>query len=81
MFSRMTVAKRLIPSHAFAAIMPMPEGLSELTFAGMLAGRRFRYAVDHMGHTISADADFVITGTIMKNTKKPVGPFGDHLGY
>ena len=69
------------PSHAFAAIMPMPEGLSELTFAGMLAGRRFRYAVDDMGHTISADADFVITGTIMKNTKKPEGPFGDHLGY
>ncbi|HMX40272.1 MAG TPA: UbiD family decarboxylase, partial [Saprospiraceae bacterium] len=24
------------PSHAFAAIMPLPEGLSELTFAGML---------------------------------------------
>ena len=31
------------PSHAFAAIMPLPEGLSELTFAGMLGGRRFRY--------------------------------------
>jgi len=30
------------PSHAFSAIMPLPEGLSELTFAGMLAGRRFR---------------------------------------
>jgi len=29
------------PSHAFAAIMPLPEGLSELTFAGMLGGRRF----------------------------------------
>ncbi|MEZ4948740.1 MAG: UbiD family decarboxylase [Saprospiraceae bacterium] len=32
------------PSHAFCAIMPLPEGLSEVTFAGMLAGRRFRYA-------------------------------------
>ncbi|MEQ1747373.1 MAG: UbiD family decarboxylase [Saprospiraceae bacterium] len=68
------------PSHAFAAIMPMPEGLSELTFAGMLAGRRFRYA-RHDGHVLSCDADFVITGEILKQVKKMEGPFGDHLGY
>jgi 4-hydroxy-3-polyprenylbenzoate decarboxylase len=69
------------PSHAFAAIMPMPEGLSEMTMAGLLGGRRFRYCFDDHGHILSSDADFVITGTIMKNTKKPEGPFGDHLGY
>jgi len=69
------------PSHAFAAIMPLPEGMSELTFAGLLGGRRFRYYKDADGHIISNDADFVITGTIQKNIKKPEGPFGDHLGY
>jgi len=69
------------PSHAFAAIMPLPEGMSELTFAGLLGGRRFRYYKDEKGHIISNDADFVITGTIQKNIKKPEGPFGDHLGY
>ncbi len=68
------------PSHAFSAIMPLPEGLSELTFAGMLAGRRFRYGYRD-GHFLSSDADFVITGEILKNVKKPEGPFGDHLGY
>ena len=68
------------PSHAFCAIMPLPEGLSEMTFAGMLAGRRFGYAWKN-GHLISADADFVIVGTIRKGEKKPEGPFGDHLGY
>ncbi len=68
------------PSHAFCAIMPLPEGLSEMTFAGMLAGRRFGYAWDG-DHLLSADADFVITGTIRKGEKKPEGPFGDHLGY
>ena len=68
------------PSHAFSAIMPLPEGLSELTFAGMLGGRRFRY-VRQNGHVLSADADFVITGIIRKGEKKPEGPFGDHLGY
>ncbi|MBL7792364.1 MAG: UbiD family decarboxylase [Saprospiraceae bacterium] len=68
------------PSHAFAAIMPLPEGLSELTFAGLLGGRRFRY-LWRDGYVLSADADFVITGVIRKNGKKPEGPFGDHLGY
>lgn len=68
------------PSHAFAAIMPLPEGLSELTFAGMLGNRRFRYRRKN-GYVLSSDADFVITGTVQKEQKKPEGPFGDHLGY
>jgi 4-hydroxy-3-polyprenylbenzoate decarboxylase len=68
------------PSNAFSAIMPLPENLSELTFAGLLNGRRFRY-FQQDGHTLSADADFCITGTIVKNKKMPEGPFGDHLGY
>jgi 4-hydroxy-3-polyprenylbenzoate decarboxylase len=68
------------PSHAFCAIMPLPEGLSEMTFAGMLAGRRFGYAWDR-DWLLSADADFVITGTIRKQGMMREGPFGDHLGY
>src|SRR5437868_939288 len=31
------------PAHSVAAVMPLPEGMSELTFAGVLGGRRFRY--------------------------------------
>lgn len=68
------------PSNALSAIMPLPEGLSELTFAGMLNGRRFRYDWED-NCVIACEADFVITGTILKNIKKPEGPFGDHLGY
>lgn len=68
------------PAHTLAAVMPLPENLSELTFAGMLAGRRFRYYYQD-GYCISADADFVITGEIYPNETKPEGPFGDHLGY
>lgn len=68
------------PAHTLAAVMPLPEGLSELTFAGILSGRRFRYSyVD--GYCISHDADFVITGDIYPGETKPEGPFGDHLGY
>jgi 4-hydroxy-3-polyprenylbenzoate decarboxylase len=69
------------PSHPLAAVMPLPEGLSELTFAGALGNRRFRYFYDEEGFCISADADFVITGTVQPKENKPEGPFGDHLGY
>jgi 4-hydroxy-3-polyprenylbenzoate decarboxylase len=68
------------PSHTLAAVMPLPEGLSEATFAGALGGRRFRYTYKD-GFCISTDADFVITGEIYPNEVKPEGPFGDHLGY
>jgi len=69
------------PSHPVAAVMPLPEGLSEMTFAGALGNRRFRYFYDDEGFCVSADADFVITGTVMPHDNKPEGPFGDHLGY
>jgi len=69
------------PAHPVAAVMPLPEGLSEMTFAGALGNRRFRYFYDKEGFCISADADFVITGTVAPHENKPEGPFGDHLGY
>jgi len=68
------------PAHTFAAVMPLPEGMSEMAFAGILGGRNFRYAKKE-GYTISADADFVICGELHQNDIKPEGPFGDHLGY
>lgn len=68
------------PSHTFAAVMPLPEGISELTFAGILSRKRFRYARKD-DYVISADADFVICGEVYPNDLKPEGPFGDHLGY
>lgn len=68
------------PAHTLAAIMPLPENLSEIAFAGILGGRRFRYTYMD-GYCISNDADFVITGDVMPGEVKPEGPFGDHLGY
>jgi 4-hydroxy-3-polyprenylbenzoate decarboxylase len=68
------------PAHAVSAVMPLPEGISEMTFAGILGNRRFRYAYQD-GFCVSTDADFVITGEVYPNEVKPEGPFGDHLGY
>ena len=69
------------PSHTLSAVMPLPEGMSEMTFAGVLGGRRFRYHYDDLSNALSTDADFVITGEVYPNENKPEGPFGDHLGY
>jgi 4-hydroxy-3-polyprenylbenzoate decarboxylase len=68
------------PSHTVSAVMPLPEGISEMTFAGVLGNRRFRYTYQD-GFCVSTDADFVITGEMFPNEVKPEGPFGDHLGY
>ena len=68
------------PANTFAAVMPLPEGMSELTFAGILGGRKFNYAYED-GFCISTDADFIITGEVYPNENKPEGPFGDHFGY
>lgn len=69
------------PANTFSAVMPLPEGLSELKFAGSLGGRRFKYCYDENMNLISNDADFVITGEVVPGITKPEGPFGDHLGY
>ena len=67
------------PALSFSAVMPLPEDMPEVAFAGLLAGRRYRYT-SYKEWTVSADADFCIVGT-MKEELKREGPFGDHLGY
>jgi 4-hydroxy-3-polyprenylbenzoate decarboxylase len=68
------------PALTFGAVMPLPEGLSELTFSGVLGGRRTRYAYQD-GFGIATDSDFVITGEVYPGENKMEGPFGDHFGY
>ncbi len=70
------------PAMTVAAVMPLPEGLPELSFAGALGGRRVRMVADPAGGLpIPAEADFAIVGTIDPDRCKTEGPFGDHLGY
>jgi 4-hydroxy-3-polyprenylbenzoate decarboxylase len=70
------------PAMTLAAVMPLPEGVSELAFAGALGGRRVRLA-EQKGWPlpVHADADFCLLAEVDPEVRKPEGPFGDHLGY
>jgi 4-hydroxy-3-polyprenylbenzoate decarboxylase len=71
------------PAMAVAAVMPLPEGLPELAFAGALNRRGIRMARPGpaRGLSVHADADFCIRGFVNPHETKREGPFGDHLGY
>jgi 4-hydroxy-3-polyprenylbenzoate decarboxylase len=73
------------PAMTLAAVMPLPEGLPELMFAGALNRRRVRMSAvpgaDAAALPVHAEADFCLVGEIDPSTVKPEGPFGDHLGY
>ena len=77
------------PALNLAAVMPLPEGMSELTFAGALGGRRVKMVRREGALPVFADADFALCGTVIPGDDgasgqplmKPEGPFGDHLGY
>lgn len=69
------------PSMAVSAVMPLPDGIPEVAFAGALSGRAVRMVRNGSGPMICAEADFCISGTIDPNRQLPEGPFGDHLGY
>jgi 4-hydroxy-3-polyprenylbenzoate decarboxylase len=69
------------PSLTVAAVMPLPEGMPELAFAGLLGGHRLPLVSRPGELPMPAEADFVITGSIDPQRLLPEGPFGDHLGY
>ncbi len=74
------------PAMTLAAVMPLPDNMSELLFAGALGGRRIVMSVPPHANAAQGalpaweGADFCICGTLMPQCK-PEGPFGDHLGY
>ena len=69
------------PAVMVAAVMPLPEGMSELGFAGALAGYRLPMLRRDGQLPIYAQADFCLSGIVEPDRLLPEGPFGDHLGY
>ncbi|HVA48326.1 MAG TPA: UbiD family decarboxylase [Pirellulales bacterium] len=69
------------PALTVAAVMPLPEGVPELAFAGVLGGRRVPLVLQPGCPAVHAEADFCLTGYVDADRLLPEGPFGDHLGY
>jgi menaquinone biosynthesis decarboxylase len=70
------------PIMMLAAILPLPEDMDELAFAGFLRGAPTRMV---KGRTIPiavpADADIIIEGVVPPVERRMEGPFGDHFGH
>lgn len=70
------------PCTMLAAVMPLPDGMSELDFAGVLRGARTR-----VGRGLSVDlpipagAEIVLEGQVSCTETAEEGPYGDHTGY
>ncbi|MGD9480151.1 UbiD family decarboxylase [Shinella sp. G-2] len=70
------------PATILSAVMPLPDGMSELAFAGVLAGRRQRAATGlTVPLPIPASAEIVLEGTVSASETAEEGPYGDHTGY
>ncbi|MEA2110188.1 MAG: UbiD family decarboxylase, partial [Pseudomonadota bacterium] len=69
------------PALSVAAVMPLPEGMPELAFAGLLGGRRVNLISRPGQLPVPAEVDFCLRGTVEPGKTLPEGPFGDHLGY
>jgi 4-hydroxy-3-polyprenylbenzoate decarboxylase len=68
------------PCLSMAAVMPLPEGISEICFAGLLGNSRTTLTHSRLPLPVLAETDFCLSGHILPELK-PEGPFGDHVGY
>ena len=70
------------PATILAAVTPIPDGLSEYAFAGLLRGSKTELAQSLLSDLqIPARAEIVLEGFIYPNEFAEEGPFGDHTGY
>jgi 4-hydroxy-3-polyprenylbenzoate decarboxylase len=70
------------PILMLSAILPLPEDMDELAFAGFLRGAATELVP---GRSISipvpANAEIVLEGVVPSGERRPEGPFGDHFGH
>lgn len=70
------------PATMLAAVMPLPDGLNEMAFAGVL--RRTQSRIAHgvsVDLPVPAEAEVVLEGSVSATVTAPEGPYGDHTGY
>ena len=81
---RLAVAVALSPDPvlAYAGTAPVPEGLDELMFAGLLSRRRVELVkCVTLDLEVPASAQIVLEGYVEPGERRREGPFGDHTGF
>lgn len=70
------------PILMLSAILPLPEDVDELAFAGFLRGAPTPMVrARTLDLLVPASADFVLEGEVPPGVRRPEGPFGDHFGH
>ena len=78
----LAVALGADPATILGAVTPVPDGLSEYQFAGLLRGSKTE-VVKALGSDLQvpASAEIVLEGVIHPDEMALEGPYGDHTGY
>jgi 4-hydroxy-3-polyprenylbenzoate decarboxylase len=70
------------PATILGAVTPVPDTLSEYSFAGLLRGARTEVVKCVSSELrVPASAEIVLEGVIQPGETADEGPFGDHTGY
>lgn len=70
------------PATILAAVTPIPDSMSEYSFAGLLRGNKSVLTKGLLHDLqIPAHAEIILEGYIYPNETALEGPFGDHTGY
>ncbi|AJE45083.1 UbiD family decarboxylase [Celeribacter indicus] len=70
------------PATLLSAALPLPETVSELSFSGVMNGRRPEMVPARtVPLMVPAGAEIVLEGRVAPQDTAPEGPFGDHTGY
>lgn len=69
------------PILMMCGVLPLPEGIDEMAFAGFLRGASTRTAKTRDQLRIPAEADFILEGYVPPLERQTEGPYGDHFGH
>ncbi|MCX2974159.1 4-hydroxy-3-polyprenylbenzoate decarboxylase [Halieaceae bacterium IMCC8485] len=75
------------PATTLGAVTPVPDGISEYAFAGLLRGSKTEVAdcftplCREQELKVPATAEYILEGFLEPGEEADEGPFGDHTGY
>lgn len=70
------------PALMLSAVLPLPEDVDEILFAGFLRGQGVGLTpASSVRLDVPADAELVLEGQVPPNVRRIEGPFGDHFGH